>query len=262
MPRALLRPVKSAESLVTSATVQRSQSERTASSKIEEKDQLCPLEPVSKAVSDYKDSPRLQPQTHSRSNSHDSYFEGQKMDSSLDLSEIQVNFDLEENEMKIFSEDEAMLTNSLDGSEDFSRSPLEEQPQKFKMSFREKFKKFTSPTQNRKELEFESSSEHSEDAEAKKTEPMTLRERIVCALSPQSLRKNNAESSPKKKKAGFSPGTSPSNTSQLVKRSKIEDEPKKVETQPQALTLSPSINFIDASMTESFESSNKMTTSE
>ena len=49
------------------------------------------------------------------------------MDSSLDLSEIQVNFDLEENEMKIFSEDEAMMTNSFDSGEDeFTRSPLEE----------------------------------------------------------------------------------------------------------------------------------------
>ena len=122
MPRALLRPVKSAESLVN---VQRSQSERrsTASKSgglevvenMESSDDLlCPLETVSKAVANVmKDSPR----THSRSNSHDSYFERRKslentkMDSSLDLSEIQVNFDLEENEMKIFSEDEAMMTN-------------------------------------------------------------------------------------------------------------------------------------------------------
>merc|ERR1711963_841852 len=100
------------------------------------------------------------------------------MDSSLDLSEIQVNFDLEENEMKIFSEDEAMMTNSFDSGDDFTRSPLEEDchqeslpkveametttsttastinssavsPKGRKMSFREKFKRFTSPTQNR-----------------------------------------------------------------------------------------------------------------
>merc|ERR1712223_1931869 len=187
MPRAMLRPVKSAESLATASNVQRSQSERRTSkteaneseaeidpsssnelldkSLLESSDDLCPLEAVSKAVASsnvMKDSPR----THSRSNSHDSYFErklqrqlrnqnisdqnseasektrekdtgennssknaNNKMDSSLDLSEIQVNFDLEENEMKIFSEDEAMMTNSLDsGSEDLNKSPLEEQP--------------------------------------------------------------------------------------------------------------------------------------
>ena len=177
MPRAMLRPVKSAESLVTAANVQRSQSERRTSktdldstaatanlsssnemldkSLMESQDDLCSLETVSKAVASsnvMKDSPR----THSRSNSHDSYFERRlknslknnenddadakannaattqadsksKMDSSLDLSEIQVNFDLEENEMKIFSEDEAMMTNSFDSGEDeFNRSPLEE----------------------------------------------------------------------------------------------------------------------------------------
>lgn len=95
---------------------------------------------------------------------------------------------------------------------------------------------------------------------------MTLRERIVCALSPESLRKRvdnqqamTIESSPKKKKSSFSPGTSPSNTSQLVKRSKIEDEQQK---QPESsIPLSPSINFIDASMTESFESTSKLPTS-
>lgn len=198
MPRALLRPVKSAESLVTAGTVQRSQSERRTSKAMEEDkemdksmmeshDDLCPLETVSKAVAAaniMKESPR----THSRSNSHDSYFERKlrmeqhlnadgankdsKMDSSLDLSEIQVNFDLEENEMKIFSEDEAMMTNSFDGSDDFSKSPLEEHPPKAsstpppappiapakdrKMSFREKFKRFTSPTQNRKEINCDS----------------------------------------------------------------------------------------------------------
>merc|ERR1712008_222987 len=194
----MLRPVKSAESLVTAANVQRSQSERRTSkteagleaaaaaalaaslldndrddqdlsssnelldkSLMESSDDLCPLETVSKAVACsnvMKDSPR----THARSNSHDSYFErklqrqlknssndseektcenveassgsskkrvrNNKMDSSLDLSEIQVNFDLEENEKKIFSEDEAMMTNSFDsGEDDFTRSPLEEE---------------------------------------------------------------------------------------------------------------------------------------
>ena len=160
------------------------------------------------------------------------------------------------------------------------------------MSFREKFKRFTSPTQNRRELstncETESSSEggrgDTPPRELKnagchthhnvKTEGMTLRERIACALSPESLRKtrgdNQNESSPKKKKSSFSPGTSPNNTSQLIKRSKIEQETASSSTEAAknvastseaeltektlAMPLSPSINFIDASMTESFES--------
>ena len=196
MPRSLLRPVKSAESLVggQGSNIQRSQSERRTSRNDldsgEDSDDLAPLEVVSKALN-YKDSPR----THNRSSSHDSYFEARnfssskssdkmelseenesKMDSTLDLSEIQVNFELEENEMKIFSEDEAMMTNSFDS--DFSKSPILEDekplvsaatvtalknysppnkvgenseisPKTRKMSFREKFKRFTSPTSNR-----------------------------------------------------------------------------------------------------------------
>ena len=158
------------------------------------------------------------------------------------------------------------------------------------MSFREKFKRFTSPTQNRKEIsgnncETESSSEsgrgdtpprelksqnscqksHAQHS-VTRTEGMTLRERIACALSPESLRKrdNPNESSPKKKKSSFSPGTSPNNTSQLIKRSKIEQEmtsevnnevtEAEIAEKTLAMPLSPSINFIDASMTESFES--------
>jgi hypothetical protein len=218
------------------------------------------------------------------------------MESSLDLSEIQVNFDLEENEMKIFSEDEAMMTNSLDsGSEDLNKSPLEEQPPHTgttvlpqpiskkaentnmasssprKISFREKFKRFTSPTPNRKDLTGldtggESSSDGGRSGDTppvlKKAEK-TLREKIACALSPESLRKRDTskldQASPKKKKSSFSPGTSPNNTSQLIKRSKIEDEEDEdvpledKEIRPE-IPLSPSINFIDASMTESFES--------
>ena len=168
-------------------------------------------------------------------------------------------------------------------------------PKGRKMSFREKFKRFTSPTQNRKEInsgETESSSEggrgdtpprelksqnYHKNASSSKTEGMTLRERIACALSPESLRKrdnhNQNESSPKKKKSSFSPGTSPNNTSQLIKRSKISQEIEHHEMTSSEVTkeaveaaevagngktlampLSPSINFIDASMTESFES--------
>ena len=317
MPRAMLRPVKSAESLVTASNVQRSQSERRSSRTInvpdnnerpdsmlmEGKDDLGPLEAVSKAIQ-HRDSPK----THNRSSSHDSYFERQhllrrgseddevKMDSSLDLSEIQVNFELEENEMKIFSEDEAMMTNSLDsGSEDLNKSPMVEEPVELrnntkkieltasssprKISFREKFKRFTSPTPNRKELHHDPSVSVSDQSSSdggrgndtpptKKTEK-SLREKIVCALSPESLRKRDSKlevASPKKKKSSFSPGTSPNNTSQLIKRSKIEDEEdeevpledKEIAGVRQEIPLSPSINFIDASMTESFESASKI----
>ena len=45
-----------------------------------------------------------------------------------DLSEIQMNFDLEENEMKIFSEDEAMMTESAVSDLDLAnKSPLAEE---------------------------------------------------------------------------------------------------------------------------------------
>ena len=139
-----------------------------------------------------------------------------------------------------------------------------------KISFREKFKRFTSPTPNRKDLTGldtggESSSDGGRSGDTppvlKKAEK-TLREKIACALSPESLRKRDTSkldlASPKKKKSSFSPGTSPNNTSQLIKRSKIEDDDEEVpledkEIRPE-IPLSPSINFIDASMTESFES--------
>ena len=89
-------------------------------------DELAPLETVQRAVREANArncSPRLM---HSRSSSHDSYFESRLSmgnvgspdgdadddNSQPDLSEIQMNFDLEEDEMKIFSEDEAMMTES------------------------------------------------------------------------------------------------------------------------------------------------------
>lgn len=52
----------------------------------------------------------------SRSVSHDSYFDmlqnsqNNSEGSLLDLSEIQLNFDLEESEMRIFSEDESLVS--------------------------------------------------------------------------------------------------------------------------------------------------------
>ena len=251
----MLRPVKSAESLQRSepAKDDNNQTEQGKDSRpvSMDLDDVGPLETVSKAVGNIiaaravTDSPKC----HSRSSSHDSYFErklsvqfkddsDKKSESELDLSEIQMNFDLEENEMRIFSEDEAMLSASV-GS-DLSRSLLDEPVSpKARLSFREKFKRFTSPTSHRK-------TDHSE----------TFKDKLVGALSPESLRKRSemllaeksARSKPievsptKKKKSNFSPGSSPKTN--LVKRSKIETDE---ETTALTLPLSPSIKFMDES---------------
>lgn len=57
---------------------------------------------------------------HSRSVSHDSYFDhltdGPSASSPLDLSEIQLNFDLEEREMRMFSEEESTGIASVEAS--------------------------------------------------------------------------------------------------------------------------------------------------
>ncbi len=45
----------------------------------------------------------------------------------MDLSEIQMNFDLEDDEMRIFSEDEAMMLTASVASDLSAKSPLEEQ---------------------------------------------------------------------------------------------------------------------------------------
>lgn len=89
-----LRPVKSAESLTSG------QSEPTPC----ENDLLGPLYSLNK------------PPGHNRSVSHDSYFDNlqssqnNSVGSLSDLSEIQLNFELEESEMRIFSEDESLVS--------------------------------------------------------------------------------------------------------------------------------------------------------
>ena len=67
-----------------------------------------------------------------------------------------------------------------------------------KISFREKFKRFTSPTPNRKDLTGldntggnESSSGSGDTPPVLKKAEKTLREKIACALSPESLRKRD-----------------------------------------------------------------------
>ena len=327
----VLRPVRSAESLVP--VIEAREAVDTCISQTRdngdngltpvsggEHDQLGPLETVTRAVSDYR---RDSPKCHSRSSSHDSYFERKmsvqfkmdmdeteevtedvsedngkdetpspkmKIDSSLDISEIQMNFDLEENEMKIFSEDEAMMSTSVGSELSLPRSPLDEvnsqtpvttltslhhehlttsgslqkqddpleSPSKTRrMSFKEKLRKFTSPTMSRKQSDtskmvdsgvgFDSDScsgsfENKSLDDSKK--PTKLKEIIVSALSPESLRKRpeSSESSPMKKKCSPSPNASP-NVRSLIKRSKIEDDASELSS----INLSPSIKFIDAS---------------
>ncbi|XP_012263680.2 rho GTPase-activating protein 32 [Athalia rosae] len=64
--------------------------------------------------------PPIRPCGHSRSVSHDSYFDhladAPSANSPLDLSEIQLNFDLEEREMRMFSEDEGGGIASVEAS--------------------------------------------------------------------------------------------------------------------------------------------------
>jgi len=316
-----LRPVRSAESLVAQGRGDRNSKEISVpsaghtphtpiSAYSGDMDVLGPLETVTSAVSDYR---KESPKCHNRSSSHDSYFERKqsvvqfkidmddtmeqaekevsphmKLDSSLDISEIQVNFDLEDNEMKIFSEDEAMMSTSVGSELSLPRSPLDETPstpiqkssspavgviirgsnqrneenldsptKSRRMSFKEKFKKFTSPTMSRKQSEtnkmidsgvgidsdsYSGSYENKSFDEGKKSSK--LKEKIVSALSPESLRKRSdaGECSPKKKKSNISPSASP-NTGSLIKRSKIEDD----DFEMSSLNLSPSIKFIDAS---------------
>ena len=259
-----------------------------------ESDVLGPLEIVTSAVGER--TGRESPKCHSRSSSHDSYFERKqnvqfkidmdteeeeeeeavspqlKPDSSLDISEIQVNFDLEDNEMKIFSEDEAMMSTSVGSELSLIRSPLEENPgsgspapgisrgvrqrsqdnlesptKSRRMSFKEKFRKFTSPTLSRKQqgetnkmvdsgvgFDSDSCSGSYESGKGSK-----LKEKLVSALSPESMRKN--EGSPKKMKPSNSPqGSSPQT---MMKKSKIEED----DCEMSSLNLSPSIRFIDAS---------------
>ncbi|KAI4454735.1 cdc42 gtpase-activating protein [Holotrichia oblita] len=94
--RRKLRTVKSAESLTSGI------SEVPLNNEII--DSLGPLQCLHK------------PPGHNRSVSHDSYFDtiqnshNNSEGSLLDLSEIQLNFDLEESEMRIFSEDESLVS--------------------------------------------------------------------------------------------------------------------------------------------------------
>ena len=267
------------------------------------------LEKVCQAVTNLKNSiisnsRTSSPKCHSRSRSTDSYFERKlassvvqfKMDddsdeqdkfvespaktkhydnASLDLSEIQVNFELEDNEMKIFSEDEAMLSNSCGSDlsksvagnsifdDDFhfgntkhtkittkpSNSESTEEnstsPKNRRMSFREKFRIFTSPNSGRKTESNDCSEAQQNNASNEEPSKKTsIKKRVLGTLSPESLRKRNSilfstnpassegqkqqttshnQVSPMKKKSS-SPalGTSPNNTVILVKRSKIE----------------------------------------
>jgi hypothetical protein len=194
-------------------------------------DDLAPLETVAQGVGNMSRRRGTSQKGHERSNSHDSYFERKlsqqfgddnscsdpdKMDSNPDLSEIQVNFELEENELRMFGED--AFSASL--ASDLSKSPHEEKPLPAavkaaskspaakkssklsaaeteagdespkslpsKMSFREKLKRFTSPTpvrQQRGDPDHDGQSE----PETIRSDPVkrtssSIREKLVCAL--------------------------------------------------------------------------------
>lgn len=276
-------------------------------------DELAPLELVQRAMG--QSSIKNSPKTHSRSSSHDSYFERKlsvqfnsgdeggellspaegepsRLESNLDLSEIQMNFELEDNEMRIFSEDEAtMMSNSI-GS-DMNKSPLDENkpfggssalkrapkilegsdegsPKARKMSFREKFKRFTSPTPNRKETSGSVSISVKEPES--RCHHTSLKDKIVGALSPESLRKKPTGSEipmmdespqipfPQCALVSTSTTTTASTTTTTTtattasSSATTEDD---VVASSNGLPLSPSINFIDASMHESLEKKDK-----
>lgn len=128
--RRRLRPVKSAESLASGNNSSRNSTALSHGSDAAGASGLTPgagSRPNSQAVSP---SDGLVPPKagHNRSVSHDSYFdhlaetpsmsrrassrlhEEEGFSSSLDLSEIQLNFELEESEMRIFSEDETLMS--------------------------------------------------------------------------------------------------------------------------------------------------------
>ena len=323
-----------------------------------ELDEVGELEQVAQAVSNLKNSiisnsRTSSPKCHSRSSSHDSYFDKKLASSvvqfkdadedsecaneqfvesprrtnhhdnaSLDLSEIQVNFELEDNEMKIFSEDEAMLSNSCgsDLSKSVAGNSIFDEdfqfgiktcnkaqasktgddnlisPKNRRMSFREKFRIFTSPNSGRKSegiegAETQQCSAVKEDVGKKSS----IKDKVFGTLSPESLRKrNNILSKPttakqdtqqqipsnvtvspmKKKSSSPTLGTSPNNTTLLVKRSKIENSDQHSDKHenpsipnedvfevqsdpiPCGIPLSPSIQFMD----ESTESTSRFNT--
>ena len=262
-------------------------------------DELAPLEIVQRAVGASQVA-RNSPKCHSRSSSHDSYFErkmsslfggsselptpDQNVTSNLDLSEIQMNFELEENEMRIFSEDEVMSAGSKSPEERRNDKSLlnrkesqseENSPKIRKISLKEKFKRFTSPTPNRKSIESTNDEAKVNNEQQSSSQIVKIKDRIVGALSPESIRRksnhtNQQDSSSINSRHNLASSASPSPPS-LVKRSKIEvekepandpiKEPEMGDDEPEVMTslglpLSPSINFIDATLTESAEQLN------
>ena len=128
-----------------------------------------------------------------------------------------------------------------------------------KMSFKEKFRRFTSPTTNRKGGDPQSSQQPEvPEVPEVPTSKRTIREKLACALSPESLRKKSlslsAEGSPQKRKkmAGNSnfealKATEPASSGIEEDREASPRPQGQGQTEPTCLMpLSPSINFIDA----------------
>lgn len=144
-------------------------------------------------------------------------------------------------------------TKAVDSSDADSNSASPAKNQGRRLSFRQKFKRFTSPTPGRKVDSLSAASEAI-------NKPTSVVDKIVCALSPESHRRkvnHSPQGSPKKSKKNNRVISSPVITAQEEKSSskiKVEVEANEhvqaAEANP--MTISPSIKFIDsASMHES-----------
>lgn len=115
-PKRPLRPIKSAESLQSSGKNSAQTSNRNSAILEVASPEGSPVSMLP-SIMVHTSFLNLKP-SHNRSVSHDSYFDQlsgkQEDDDSLDLSEIQLNFDLEDNEMRIFSEDETLVSTSAE----------------------------------------------------------------------------------------------------------------------------------------------------
>ncbi|RXG69535.1 GTPase-activating protein CdGAPr [Armadillidium vulgare] len=253
-----LRPVKSVESLVsTPASLnsnRNSQVVENASSENDRSPLVAPRERKGSISSECSSVPS--PRTHNRSVSHDSYFnllekkedistststavkeeresDGEMSPESskifLDISELNLEFNTSEAEMKIFSEDDTLKSTSIedtlsrstdDVGENISLgSDLTKSKENVnrceKRSLKDKLKKrFTSPSSQRKETNFSDSSEDSRTNSLKRASSV-IKEKLVQALSPETMRKRELSV------VQTSPGGSPN--AKLKKSEKIKE---------------------------------------
>ncbi|CAL4085786.1 unnamed protein product, partial [Meganyctiphanes norvegica] len=238
-----LRPGKSLESLVSSA-VSMPSNRISQSLESPEKDNSSDLQDLQEKMeresrrkyedgesrSSCKSSPIPSPRTHSRSISHDSYFntlerrsqtlpsegavteegesdfdlspDGSSSRIFLDISELNIDFGTSEKDMKIFSEDDTLRSTSAEDPESASlrshismgsegeKSKDSISPRPEKKTLKDKIKRFTSPSSQRKN-EVSVVSDSSEDSRnnSLKRASTAIKEKIVHALSPETCRR-------------------------------------------------------------------------